>query len=129
MNSWPGPTELMRLWREGELTEEQRVALLLGGAAHHDPMMLPAYREALVSESLKSIGALNPDPLGPDSIRLWLAVLEGENSRWWALAARRLYACGGPWVKLSALRPDSDHNQELRPQLIDWFKPFYGLER
>jgi len=51
MASWPGPTELMRLWRDDELSEEQRVALLLGGAVYHDPVMLPAYRAALKSES------------------------------------------------------------------------------
>lgn len=294
MASWPGPTELMRLWRDGDLSRDERVALLLGGAVYHDPMMLPVYREALESESLRvrqaaiygyrdltgdrlpnvnvtigeealtamagemrwvqhtlrrhsllemwlqsvlvqegaslpgfmgvrlarstndcfraaerlvdfgdldllvtayelshdtdsrigflkliesvsvsrfltiprgpkrgwgkevfeaalrnldlrvsrwrgrscqldgemillqnlrSVGAKNNDPLGPGAIRLWLAVLESENSRWWALAARRLYACGGPWVELSVLRPDSEQNRERRDQLIKWYEP------
>ena len=294
MASWPGPTELMRLWRDGDLSRDERVALLLGGAVYHDPMMLPAYREGLESEvlrvrqaaiygyrdligdylpnvdvtidektlstlagemrwmqrtlsrqpllamwlqsiliqegtslpdyvgvrltrsknscfrsaerfadigdlellvsayelardtdsriallkliesvtvsrflvvprgqkrgwgievfenamrnldarvrgwrgrscqldgemillqNLRSIGAKNDDPLGPDAIRLWLAVLESENSRWWALAARRLYACGGPWVEFSVLHPDGEQNRERRDQLIKWYEP------
>jgi hypothetical protein len=51
MVRWPGPDELLRLWQEEKLTERQRVALLLGGAAFHDPVLLPAYREALDSTS------------------------------------------------------------------------------
>ena len=294
MASWPGPTELMRLWRDGDLSHEQRVALLLGGAVYHDPMMLPAYREAFESESLrlrqaaiygfrdligdrppkvnvtiddkaltafagemrwvqhtlrrhsllemwlqsalvqegaslpgymgvklmrspsdcfraaerlvdigdldllvtayeqsqdmanrlsllklieamslsrfivmpagqnagwgmevfesalrsldgrvrqwrspncvldgetilirnlKSLGARNRDPLGSNSVFLWLALLEGKNSRWWMLAARRLYACGGPWYELSALSPDTQHNKRLQQELSTWFRP------
>jgi len=292
--SWPGPTELMRLWSDRDLSEEQRVALLLGGAVYHDPMMLPAYREAIKSESqrlrqaaiygfrdligdrppnvnvtidemalraiaeemkwvqrtlsrhsllemwlqsalaqegaslpvytgvkmsrppkycfgaaerlfdvgdldllvtayeqsqdrnnriallklieavsmsrfliiptgqnrgwgkwavddalrsldgrvrqwrnsncqldgeavlyqnLRSLGAKNKDPLGPSSYRLWLALLEGTNSRWWALAARRLYASGGPWYELSVLRPDSKDNERRRNELSRWYRP------
>ena len=49
--SWPSPTELVRLWRETELSEQQRVTILIGGAAYHDPVMLPLYREALASEA------------------------------------------------------------------------------
>ncbi len=294
MASWPGPTELMRRWQDGDLSDEQRVVILLGGAVYHDPMMLPAYREAIKSESqrlrqaaiygfrdligdrptnvnvaieetalqaigqemdwvqrtlrrhsllemwlqsalaqegaslpgyvgikmvrpprycfgaaerlfdvgdldllvtayeqsldrnnriallklieavsisrfliiptgqnkgwgkwtfddalrgldrkvrqwrksncqldgeavlfqnLRSLGAKNKDPLGPNSDRLWLALLEGTNSRWWALAARRLYASGGPWYELSVLRPDSKDNERRRDKLSHWYSP------
>ena len=294
MASWPGPTELMRRWQDVDLSEEQRVAILLGGAAYHDPTMLPAYREAIKSESprlrqaaiygfrdligdrppnvnvtieetalraisqemdwvqgtlrrhslleiwlqsalvqegaslpgyvgikmvrppkycfgaaerlfdvgdldllvtayeqsldrnnridllklieavsisriliipagqnkgwgkwtidnalrrldgtvrqwrksncqldeeailyqnLRSLGAKNKDPLGPSSDRLWLALLEGTNSRWWALAARRLYASGGPWYELSVLRPNSKDNERRRDALSRWYSP------
>jgi hypothetical protein len=51
MASWPGPAELLRLWSDADLTEEQRVALLLGGAVYRDPILIPAYREALQSRS------------------------------------------------------------------------------
>jgi ribosomal protein S18 acetylase RimI-like enzyme len=47
--AWPGPTGLLNLWRSGKLGSRQRVALLLGGAAFHDPQLLPAYREGLLS--------------------------------------------------------------------------------
>ena len=51
MTSWPGPTVLVQLWNEAEFTESQRVALLVGGAVFHDPVMLPMYRDALTSKS------------------------------------------------------------------------------
>jgi hypothetical protein len=51
MERWPGPAALLELWRTGELDEKQRVALLLGGAAYHDPALLPLYYEAISSES------------------------------------------------------------------------------
>ncbi len=44
---WPGPAHLVELWRSGRLDEHERVALLLGGAAFHDPALLPLYRAAL----------------------------------------------------------------------------------
>lgn len=47
---WPGPTGLMDLWASGQLKPAARVSLLLGGAAFHDPQMLPIYREALQSK-------------------------------------------------------------------------------
>lgn len=292
--SWPGPTELMRLWGETELSEEQRVALLLGGAVYHDPVMLPAYREALQSNSqrlrqaaiygyhdfladrppnvkvtidekivnayaeemrwmdrtlrshsllamwlqsalvqeggalpgyvgvrltrqakdcfqaaerlvdigdldllvtaydesqnknnriailrlietvslsrfiimpkgdragwgsatydaalqslggsirrwrrggcavdgeavlrqnLRSRGARAADPLASEACLLWLAVLEQDVPQWWPLAARRLYTCGGPWVELSVLQPDSKQNRQRRDDLVGWYEP------
>ncbi|MGD9253867.1 MAG: hypothetical protein PVG92_08050, partial [Holophagae bacterium] len=51
MTTWPGPTELVRLWRESDLSERQRVILLIGSAAFHDQLTLPLYREALIAES------------------------------------------------------------------------------
>jgi hypothetical protein len=296
MASWPGPTELMRLWRDTELSEEQRVALLLGGAVFHDPAMLPAYREALESDSqllrqaaiygyrdliadrlldvaieineeivkglagemrwvehtlrrysalemwlqsalvqegaslpgyngvrlmrspsdcfmaaeklvgvedldllvtafevaehgssrgalirliegitlgryiimpanekagwgrhvydsayqkltsdiqqwrrdgctvdgetvlrgnLRSLGLEIADPLGPEACgrKLWTAILRQDVPQWWMLAARRLYACGGPWYELSALRSDTAQNRARRDRLREWYKP------
>ncbi len=40
MESWPGPSQLMALWREGGLDEPAQVSLLLGGAVFHDPVLL-----------------------------------------------------------------------------------------
>lgn len=51
LENWPGPTELVRLWNEGNLSEEERVILLVGGAAFHDPQLLAVYRQAVISDS------------------------------------------------------------------------------
>jgi hypothetical protein len=51
METWPGPSVLLESWRTGELDEEERVGLLLGAAAFHDPGLLPLYREAIRSDS------------------------------------------------------------------------------
>jgi hypothetical protein len=39
------------------------------------------------------------------------------------LASKRLYACGGPWIGLSALDPDNDANEARRASLLEWFHP------
>jgi hypothetical protein len=295
MTAWPGPTELVRLWRETELSERQRVALLIGSAAFHDPLTLPLYRDALMAESqilrqaaiyayrefaadvpvdvnvtintqiqdtyaremrfmdqtlrrhslleiwlqsaLEQEGASLPgfkglrfsrpatdcvraveklidvqdldllitayelsedettriallqliegitlsrflvfptgekagwgrhvyndahaglkgsiqqwrrrgcrvdgeavlarnlrrqgvkiaDALGPDAWHVWLTVLRKGPPRWWPLAARRLYVCGGPWYELSFLRPDSKENRARRDKLDRWYRSF-----
>jgi len=51
LERWPGPSGLLRLWMSEDLDEKRRVVLLLGGAAHHDATLLPAYAEAAVDES------------------------------------------------------------------------------
>lgn len=51
LRAWPPPRELLELWNGGTLDEPRRVALLLGAAAFHDPVMLPAYREGLLDGS------------------------------------------------------------------------------
>ena len=79
--------------------------------------------EVILRQNLRALGAKNKDPLGPDSSRLWLAVLESTNPRWWALAARRLYASGGPWYELSVLRPDTPDNELRRNMLAAWYRP------
>jgi hypothetical protein len=296
MTSWPGPTELVRLWRETEMSERQRVVLLVGSAVYHDPAMLPLYREALMGESqilrqaaiyayrdftglgpvnvnvaidtqiqeihaqemrfmdrtlrshslleiwlqsvlaqegtslpgfrgvkftrpiaecfraaeklvdihdldllitayelsenkgtritllqliegitlsrflvfpagekagwgmhvfndahrgleawieqwrrrgcvvdgefalkrsLRRQGVKVDDPLGHDAWRVWLAVLRQGPPQWWPLAARRLYACGGPWYELSILRPDTKENRARRDRLNGWYRSFH----
>lgn len=47
--AWPGPSGLLELWQSGTLTRGQKMTLLLGGAAFHDPQLLPLYREALLA--------------------------------------------------------------------------------
>ncbi len=291
--SWPGPFELLRMWRDTELSEKERVALLVGGAAFHDPVLMPAYREALSSDSqllrqaaiygyrdliadrrvsvdvaiddriaeaigsemrgmervlkrhslievwlqsllahegmalpgyegirlkrpptdcmkavdrladigdldllvtafelssdtsnqipileiidglslsrfisvptganptwgaeryelgieffrtaagkwrnngckidgekvlrrnLRSLGAEVDDPLSSEACMAWLGVLRGEVPKWWATAARRLYACGGPKYELSALNANSQGNRARRDRLVSWYR-------
>ncbi|MCK5375953.1 MAG: hypothetical protein KAJ97_02660 [Acidobacteria bacterium] len=294
MERWPGPGELLRMWREEELSEKQRLALLLGGAVHHDPMLLPTYREAIASDSqrlrqgaaygfrdlladlrpnvtggvddeaarklgeemdavaqtlrqesllalwlqaalanegaslpgwqgvvlqrssrscfraaervagvadlellatayrisrdrynrialmqliegvslsrfvvkpsgegkgwgpqiytnglndldsalrrwsrggcsvdgeavlrenLRKMGIEGVDPLAPEGCGLWRGVLARGLPAWWMLAARRLYACGGPWFELSTLDRDKERTRELRERMLAWYKP------
>ncbi len=291
--SWPGPFELLRMWRDTELSEKEQVALLVGGAAFHDPILMPAYREALASDSqllrqaaiygyrdliadrpvsvditiddrvaeaiaremrgmeralqrhslvevwlqsllahegmalpgyegirldrppmdcmkaldrladtgdldllvtafellshtvnqiglleiiealslsrfiltptganptwgseryeigiehfrtavgnwrrtgcrvdgevvlrrnLRSLGAEVDDPLSPEACVVWIGVLRGEIPTWWAMAARRLYACGGPKYELSALNANSQGNRAQRDHLVSWYR-------
>ncbi len=47
--AWPGPSGLLELWQSGELGGGKKISLLLGGAAFHDPQLLPLYREALLT--------------------------------------------------------------------------------
>ena len=79
--------------------------------------------EAVLQRNLRSLGSRSDDPLDAESCGLWLAVLEGQQSSWWMLAARRLYACGAPWFEFSVLRPDNDRNEALHKRLLDWYQP------
>ena len=51
--SGPGPHQLMARWRAGSLDADERVAVLLGGATFHNPVLLPAYVEGLRSAALR----------------------------------------------------------------------------
>ena len=50
---WPGPNRLLEVWRETDLNPSQRVTLLLGGAAFHNPLLLPAYIEGVSSPNTR----------------------------------------------------------------------------
>jgi hypothetical protein len=80
-----------------------------------------SYRGA-VSDNLARMGARGVDPLHPESCHVWgLILLEGDPG-WWAVAARRLYECGGPWAELSVLQAASDRNAQDRDMLVRWHK-------
>lgn len=49
METWPGPSQVMDLWRAGEIEPGDRIAVLLGCSASHDPVLLPIYLEAVTS--------------------------------------------------------------------------------
>jgi len=68
------------------------------------------------------MGAEVEDPRGPGACAYWQNVLRAGDSGWWAVAARQLYACGGPWRELSVLQPDSDVMSERRLELMRWYR-------
>lgn len=47
MESWPGPTEIVRLWEAGRLRTQGRIIALVGAAVYHDPQLLPIYRKGM----------------------------------------------------------------------------------
>jgi hypothetical protein len=79
--------------------------------------------EAILLRNLRPLGVHILDPLSPEGCELWRAVLSRGLPRWWMLAAKRLYACGGPWYELSALDPDSERNRNQREALLGWYQP------
>lgn len=80
-----------------------------------------SYRR-VVSRSLAKMGAEGVRPLSPDACYVWGLVLKQGDSRWWAVAARRLYECGGPWVELSVLHADSAESRQRRDRLVRWHR-------
>jgi len=53
MEKWPGPSQIVGLWQSGELDRREKMAVLLGASASHDPVLLPLYREAVMSENVR----------------------------------------------------------------------------
>lgn len=49
MEKWPGPSQIVGRWRSGDLKHREKIAILLGASASHDPILLPLYREAVTS--------------------------------------------------------------------------------
>jgi hypothetical protein len=47
MEQWPGPTALMEMWYSPDTKQRDRLAILLGAAAHHDPSLMPIYKAGL----------------------------------------------------------------------------------
>lgn len=79
--------------------------------------------ESVLAENLRKMGVTDVDPLAEEGCQVWVNVLDQGFPRWWMVAARRLYACGGPWVEMSALSPDGPDDRERRERLLEWFKP------
>jgi hypothetical protein len=51
MDSWPGPSQIVDQWQTGDLVMQEKMAILLGMSASHDPVLLPLYREAVMSDN------------------------------------------------------------------------------
>ena len=76
---------------------------------------------AVVRGNLGVVDSRDGDPLASEARDLWLEILKGGNSRWWMFAAKRLYACGGPWYELAVLDPESQQNVSERDALLKWY--------
>lgn len=84
----PGPAQLAARWKAGQLNEAERVAVLLGAGTYHDLVVLPLYREALLSPALRERQAaivglawLIGDP-PPDPTRLTLGSPVWKQAEW-----------------------------------------------
>lgn len=102
---------------------DQAFAALEGSVSRWERAGCPVDGEAVLRSNLEAMGGSGVDPLAAEGCGLWLGVLELGDPRWWMLAARRLYACGGPPADLSALNPGRQRDRDRRQQLIEWFKP------
>jgi hypothetical protein len=51
MDQWPGPSQILARWQSGDFDQQERMAILLGMSASHDPVLLPIYREAVMSDN------------------------------------------------------------------------------
>jgi len=76
----------------------------------------------MAREGLEKLGARGVSPTSRDSCVVWQKVLKEDYAGWWAVAARRLYECGGPWRQLSVLRAESPANKEARDWLLKWYR-------
>lgn len=76
----------------------------------------------VVAANLTAMGAVVEDPRGPGACAYWQNVLRAGDSGWWAIAARQLYVCGGPWREMSVLQPESELMRERRVELMRWFR-------
>jgi len=76
----------------------------------------------MVREGLEKLGARGVNPTSRDACFVWQLVLRADYPGWWAVAARRLYECGGPWRQLSVLQAQSPANKEARESLLKWYR-------
>jgi len=51
MERWPGPSQIVDQWQSGDFDMQEKMAVLLGMSASHNPVMLPLYREAVMSDN------------------------------------------------------------------------------
>lgn len=113
------PTTARTTWgpddyHEAETATETWLFELETGACHLD-------EEAVLSAALAELGVAVEAPLGGDACEIWLRVLDSGVARWWPLAARQLYNCGGPPAELSILRAEHAPTKELRDHLVRWY--------
>lgn len=77
----------------------------------------------MVRERLAALGAAGLDPHDATACLVWRRLLERGQPTWWALAAERMYDCGGPAVEISRLRAELPEAERQRKWLLDWSRP------
>ena len=77
--------------------------------------------DRILRDNMAEMGVEIAEPRGPGSVDVWLKVLLVGDPPWWSMAARQLYANGGPWITLSALQSGADWNQDRRERLLEWY--------
>jgi hypothetical protein len=78
--------------------------------------------ETVLAAALAEMGASGVSPMSADACVVWQRVLLKGDPKWWPLAARRLYHCGGPPIQLSVFQAESKVNQERREALLRWYR-------
>jgi hypothetical protein len=76
----------------------------------------------VLAENFALMGVELSDPRAAGACVYWQNVLRAGDSGWWAMAARQLYDCGGPWRELSVLQPESDLMRQRRQDLLRFFR-------
>lgn len=78
--------------------------------------------DRVLAANFAAMGVELADPRGPGACSYWQNVLRAGDAGWWAVAARQLYVCGGPWREMSVLQPESELMRERRTELLRWFR-------
>jgi hypothetical protein len=78
--------------------------------------------EERLVRSLEQLGAKGVRPFDVEACHVWEQLADEPVERWWHLAAKQLYWCGGPSISLSALRAETEENRKRRASLLEWYK-------
>ncbi len=76
---------------------------------------------AVLEKGVSNLGVRGVDPMSPAACDVWLQILAKGPPPFWAVAADRLYHCGGPAIRLSLIRADTEPNRNRRKRLRDWY--------
>ncbi len=76
---------------------------------------------AILERGFSNLGVRGVDPLSPEACDAWLQILIKGPPSSWAVAADRLYLCGGPAIRLSLLRADTKTNRDTRKRMRAWY--------
>jgi hypothetical protein len=101
----------IEVWDEAHATLQAWLATTCGT----DP-------EQRLVDGLEQLGAHGVQPFSGDACSVWEQLADEPVERWWYLAARQLYWCGGPYMPLAALRAETEQNRAQRAILLEWYQ-------